>query len=124
MIPPRSRSATDTPMCGHTDSELSELAKLLKSLDGETRVLMEVTGNYRAPVARLLHDTELYVSIVNAKLVHSYGNSDLRRVKTDRKDAVKLANYGLDRWLTLPRRSIWTTIATRCSGLLPESDSI
>lgn len=28
----------------HTDSELSELAKLLKSLDGETRVVMEATG--------------------------------------------------------------------------------
>ena len=27
----------------------------------------------------------------------------MRRVKTDRKDAVKLANYGLDRWLTLPK---------------------
>lgn len=87
----------------HTDSELSELAKLLKSLDGETRVVMEATGNYHAPVAQLLHDAGLYVSVVNAKLVHSYGNNDLRRVKTDRKDAVKLANYGLDRWLTLPR---------------------
>ena len=30
----------------HTDSELSELAKQLKSLDGETRVVMEATGNY------------------------------------------------------------------------------
>ena len=87
----------------HTDSELSELAKLLKSLDGETRVVMESTGNYHAPVAQLLHDAGLYVSVVNAKLVHSYGNNDLRRVKTDRKDAVKPANYGLDRWLTLPR---------------------
>ena len=27
----------------------------------------------------------------------------MRRVKTDRKDAVKPANYGLNRWLTLPR---------------------
>ena len=87
----------------HTDSELSELARQLKSLDGETRVVMETTGNYHAPVAKLLHDAGLYVSVVNAKLVHSYGNNDLRRVKTDRKDAVKLANYGLDRWLTLPR---------------------
>ena len=87
----------------HTDSELSELARQLKSLDGETRVVMEATGNYHAPVAQLLHDAGLYVSVVNAKLVHSYGNNDLRRVKTDRKDAVKLANYGLDRWLTLPR---------------------
>ena len=87
----------------HTDSELSELARQLKSLDGETRVVMEATGNYHAPVAKLLHDAGLYVSVVNAKLVHGYGNNDLRRVKTDKKDAVKLANYGLDRWLTLPR---------------------
>ena len=87
----------------HTDSELSELAGWLKSLDGETRVVMEATGNYHAPVVKLLHDAGLYVSVVNAKLVHGYGNNDLRRVKTDRKDAVKLANYGLDRWLTLPR---------------------
>jgi len=87
----------------HTDSELSELARRLKSLDGETRVVMEATGNYHAPVAKLLHDAGLCVSVVNAKLVHGYGNDDLRRVKTDRKDAIKLANYGLDRWLTLPR---------------------
>lgn len=87
----------------HTDSELSELSKLLKSLCGETRVVMEATGNYHTPVALLLHNAGLYVSVVNAKLVHGYGNNDLRRVKTDKKDAVKLANYGLDRWLTLPR---------------------
>ena len=87
----------------HTDSELSELAKLLKSLYGETRVVMESTGNYHAPVAWLLHGAGFYVSVVNAMLVHDYGNNSLRRAKTDRKDAVKLANYGLDHWLTLPR---------------------
>ena len=87
----------------HTDSELSELARRLKSLNGETRVVMEATGNYHLPVAQALHDAGLYVSVVNAKLVHGYGNNELRRVKTDRKDAVKLANYGLDRWLSLQR---------------------
>ena len=87
----------------HTASELSELARQLKGLNGETRVVMEATGNYHASVAKLLHDAGLYVSVINARLVHGYGNNDLRRVKTDRKDAVKLANYGLDRWLTLPR---------------------
>ena len=87
----------------HTANELSELAGLLKSLDGETRVVMESTGNYHAPVAWLLHDAGLYVSVVNAMLVHDYGNNSLRRAKTDKKDAVKLANYGLDHWLTLPR---------------------
>ena len=87
----------------HTVNELSELARQLKSLDGETRVVMESTGNYHAPVAWLLHDAGFYVSVVNAMLVHDYGNNSLRRAKTDKKDAVKLANYGLDHWLTLPR---------------------
>ena len=64
---------------------------------------MESTGNYHTPVAWLLHDAGLYVSVVNAMLVHDYGNNSLRRAKTDKKDAVKLANYGLDNWLTLPR---------------------
>ena len=64
---------------------------------------MESTGNYHTPVAWLLHDAGLYVSVVNAMLVHDYGNNSLRRAKTDKKDAVKLANYGLDHWLTLPR---------------------
>ena len=82
----------------HTANELSELAGLLKILDGETRVVMESTGNYHAPVAWLLHDAGLYVSVVNAMLVHDYGNNSLRRAKTDKKDAIKLANYGLDHW--------------------------
>ena len=64
---------------------------------------MESTGNYHAPVAWMLHDAGLYVSVVNAMLVHDYGNNSLRRAKTDKKDAVKLANYGLDHWITLPR---------------------
>ena len=87
----------------HTESELNELAKLLKSLPGETRVVMEYTGNYHAPVACSLHKAGIYVSVVNAILVHDYGDNSLRRGKTDKKDAVKLANYALDRWLTLPR---------------------
>ena len=87
----------------HTARELSELAKTLKSLVGETRVVMEATGNYHAPVALALEGAGLYVSVVNAILVHDYGNNSLRRAKTDKKDAIKLANYGLDHWLTLPR---------------------
>lgn len=85
----------------HTGSELSALAKLLKSLPGETRVVMEATGSYHLPVAMTLHGAGLYVSVVNAVLVHDYGNNDLRRAKTDKKDAIKLAAYALDRWLNL-----------------------
>ena len=70
---------------GHTDNELSELARLLQSMDGETRVVMEATGNYHAPVAQMLHNAGLYVSVVNAKLVHDYGNNDLRRSRPTEK---------------------------------------
>ena len=87
----------------HTASELSELVRTLKSLVGETRVVMEATGNYHAPIALALQGAGFYVSIVNAILVHDYGNNSLRRAKTDKKDAIKLANYGLDHWLTLLR---------------------
>ena len=57
----------------HTDSELSDLAKLLKSLEGETKVVMEYTGNYHAPIACVLYDAGLYVSVVNPMLVRGYG---------------------------------------------------
>ena len=86
-----------------TASDLSELAKLLKSLDDEIRVVMESTGNCHTPVAWLLHDAKLYVSVVNAILVHDYGNNSLRRAKEDKKDTVKPANYGLDHWVVLTR---------------------
>lgn len=65
--------------------------------------MMEATGNYHVPVARFLNDAGIYISVVNAILVHDYGNDSLRRAKTDKKDASKLANYALDHWLKLPQ---------------------
>lgn len=87
----------------HNDAELRKLSRLLGDLDGETRVVMEATGNYHLPVASFLCDSGFYVSVVNAMLVHGYGNNSLRRAKTDKKDAIKLSNYGLDHWLALPK---------------------
>ncbi len=49
----------------HTGRELKRLADYLKSLDGETRVVMEHTGRYYEPIAQYLHDAGLYVSAVN-----------------------------------------------------------
>ena len=88
---------------GHTDAELCRLSRRLGELDGETRVVMEAAGNYHLPVAGFLYDSGFYVSVVNARLVHGYGNNSLRRAKTDKKDAIKLASYDLDHWLALPR---------------------
>ena len=85
----------------HTGSELKELADYLKSLNGETRMIMEHTGRYYEPVAQFLHDAGLYVSAVNPKLIKDYGNNSLRKVKTDKADSRKIAKYGLDNWVEL-----------------------
>ena len=90
---------------GHTGSELKELADYLKSLDGETRVVMEHTGRYYEPVARFLHDEGVFVSAVNPKLIKDYGNNTLRKVKTDKADSRKIARYGIDNWAELRQYS-------------------
>lgn len=85
----------------HNDSNLKQLVKLIKELPGESRVVMEYTGTYFEPIAQYLHNNGIFVSVVNALLVHDYGGNSLRKVKTDKKDSLKLASYALDRWTEL-----------------------
>jgi len=87
----------------HTDSELGDLARSLESLSGETKVIMECTGFYYYPIAFALHEAGLFVSTVHAKLIHDYGNNTIRKVKTDKADAIKIANYGLSNWMSLQK---------------------
>lgn len=85
----------------HNDSDLKKLVELIKALPGESKVVMEYTGTYFEPIAQFLHNNNIFVSVVNALLVHDYGGNSLRKVKTDKKDALKLASYALDRWTEL-----------------------
>lgn len=87
----------------HTGSELSKLTSKLKSLSGETKVIMECTGNYHLPIATALHDAGLTVCAVHALLIHDFGNNTIRKVKTDKADALKIASYGLTHWIELPK---------------------
>ena len=66
-------------------------------------MVMNATRNYHSPVVKSIHGAGLYGSVFDAKLAHDYGNNDLRHIETDRKDTIKLSNYGLDRWLSLSR---------------------
>jgi len=85
----------------HTISELSKLAKTLKSLNGETKVIMECTGSYHLPIANALHEAGLIVCAVHEQLIRNFGNNTIRKVKTDKADSVKIANYGVTNWLDL-----------------------
>lgn len=85
----------------HTPTELRALAKRIKELNGESKIVMEFTGKYYEPIAQFLHNEGLFVAVVNPVLIHNYGINSLRKVKTDKKDALKLAAYALDRWSDL-----------------------
>ena len=85
----------------HTSSELEMLVETLRNLEGETRIVMEYTGKYYQPIARYLNDAGFFVCAVHAKLIHDFANNSIRKIKTDKADAVKIANYGLANWDTI-----------------------
>lgn len=97
----------------HTNHELRELACSLQSLAGETRVVLEHTGRYYEPVVQVLHSAGIFVSAVNPLLIKEYGNNSLRKVKTDKADALKIARYGLDNWVDLRQHSPMETARTQ-----------
>lgn len=85
----------------HDVQALSELVERVKRLHGETKVVMEYTGTYYEPIANALHNAGIFVSVVNPLLIDDYGTNRVRKVKTDKKDAFKIANYALDKWTQL-----------------------
>ncbi len=85
----------------HTEIELEKLAYTILALGEDTRVVMEATGRYHEPVATALHEYGIYVCVLNPILIHQSGGGSIRKVKSDKKDAIKIAKYGLDNWVNL-----------------------
>ena len=86
----------------HTNSDLKKLASTLKKLGGDIRIVMEHTSTYWRPIALTLKEAGFFVSVVNAMLIHDFSDNTIRKLKTDRADALKIANYALTFWDTLP----------------------
>jgi transposase len=82
----------------HSYDDLEKLAYDIIGLGEHTRVFMEATGRYHEPVATVLHDFGIFVTVLNPILIHQSGGGSVRKVKTDKKDALKIAKYGLDNW--------------------------
>ena len=97
----------------HTKSGIRELISFVRSLDGDTRIVMEHTGRYYEPMLQWLADSDLFVSAVNPKLIKDFGNNTLRSVKTDKADAKKIARYALDNWYDLPQHTGMDTTRTK-----------
>ena len=82
----------------HTTQGFIDLAEKLNSLDGEIKIVMEHTGRYYESIAMFLHSAGFFVCTVNPLLIKQYGNNSIRKVKTDKTDAKKIARYALDNW--------------------------
>ena len=89
----------------HSASDISSLIELIKSIDGESRIVMEHTGHYYEVLANQLSNANLFVSAVNPKLIKDFDNESLRKVKSDKADSVKIARYALDKWNLLQQYS-------------------
>lgn len=90
----------------HTSSNIQSLIEQIRSIEGESRIVMEHTGRYYEPLARELSLAGLFVTAVNPKLIKDFGAHSLRKVKSDKADAVKIARYTLDSWTELKQYSL------------------
>lgn len=93
----------------HTSDELNTLVTYLKSLEGETRAVIECTGRYHEPVVKSLSEAGIFISAVNPKLIKGQKQNTLRKVKSDPADARKIAKYALDNWAELREYSSMDT---------------
>ena len=86
----------------HTGAELQALIDRIHSYSEECRVILESTGIYHLPVLLSLHEAGVFVCVVNPMLMKKYiASSSIRKAKTDRADAIRIAQYGLDHWFRL-----------------------
>lgn len=82
----------------HTRSGLTKFEKELSLYDEEIHVTMEATGNYHLPIFQFLKSNGYSVYVINPLEMKRYRCQGLRNPKTDRIDALTIAQYGIDYW--------------------------
>ena len=95
----------------HTADGFAELAARLNELDGEVRIVMEHTGRYYESFAMSMYRAGFFVSAVNPLAIKDYQEGiSVRKVKTDKADALKIAQFAIDKWEILPHYTPMDTI--------------
>lgn len=82
----------------HSVESILHLVKLINSYDEEVRVILEDTGHYHLPVVTLLVEKGIFVCCINALRMKKFCSQSIRRAKTDKIDAVHIAQFGLTYW--------------------------
>ena len=106
----------------HSENDISHLIQHIKSIEGESRIVMEHTGRYYEPLAQQLSHAGLFVSAINPKLIKDFGNNSLRKVKSDKADAVRIARYALDNWTELKQYCLMDEIRNQLKTLNRQFD--
>lgn len=85
----------------HTKDQLNVLVEKIHSLEDECKVVMEATGTYNLPILKYLIERGIFVCVMNPLVMKKYFSVNLRKGKTDKLDAAKIANFGIEKWFCL-----------------------
>jgi len=72
----------------------SDIKKFISFPDNEVHCVMESTGIYHLRLAHALYEAGIPLSVVNPLSVKRFIQSKMHRTKTDKSDAMMLAEYG------------------------------
>lgn len=90
----------------HSQNGIQNLLHLIKDYPKEqVRFIMEATGIYHLGLVNELQKQGYFVHVANPLLIKKYFDAEIRKGKTDRKDALKLSRYGTEKWWLLQEHS-------------------
>ena len=90
----------------HSQNGIQNLLRLIKDYPKEqVRFIMEATGIYHLGLVNELQKQGYFVHVANPLLIKKYFDAEIRKGKTDRKDALKLSRYGTEKWWLLQEHS-------------------
>ncbi len=80
----------------NTESGLSYLCNIIGGFTDKVYCVVESTSIYHFPIVSYLQENNIFVSVVNPLVIKKYASMDIRKVKTDKADSLKLASYVID----------------------------
>ena len=88
----------------HTKSGFNLILEKIKDIPKDNvKFVMESTGNYCKSLLKIITDNGYFATVENPLTIKKYCDINIRKVKTDKKDALKIACYGSERWHKLIR---------------------
>lgn len=82
---------------GKVSNDVKGYRQLLKQTGNQYRFVMEATGVYHISFTFFLHEHHCSFSVVNGLQIKRYIQMHLERNKTDKKDAKRICEYGIER---------------------------